>query len=468
MTGLMRPYMSKISAMFKLSDALLICSGYAIASRYVDNQWQDKDSLVVLTTCMLFFVVAQKQQLYRSWRISSVFNEVCSIFSAWLLTLLVLVFFGFIFKQIDYYHHKITLAWLIATPILISAWHVIARQVSHSLRAHNYNSRNVAIVGYSDVAKELAETVNNAHWMGLNFCGYFEDRCGNDNRYVQDDFAQEYIKGNICELVALAKAGKIDMIYITFPFYAKSRIKNVISEFADTTANLYLVQNFESYSLLNGRWDMLGDMPMLSIHESPFNGVDDWIKRIEDILICIPILLVIGIPCLIISLLIKLDSPGPVIFKQKRYGLNGKEFTIWKFRSMNHHKPQSDVLQAKQNDPRTTKLGRFMRRTSIDELPQFLNVLGGSMSIVGPRPHAVEHNKKYRKIVDRYMLRHTVKPGITGWAQANGFRGETETTDKMEKRVEYDLYYIKNWSVLFDLKIIMLTLHACLTQKNIY
>ncbi|GAA0856514.1 undecaprenyl-phosphate glucose phosphotransferase [Aliiglaciecola litoralis] len=468
MSGLMRQHMSKISAIFQFTDTFLIFSGYWLAHWHVGNDWKPKDSLIILLTCTLFLIMAHKQELYRSWRISSLVEEIRNLCSAWLFTLLILVFLGFVFKQLDYYHHKVTIAWLIVTPIMISLWHIIARKLSHILRSQHYNSRNVAIVGYSEMGKRVASTVNNAHWMGLNFCGYFEDRCGRDNRYVRDECSKEYIKGNIDELLEKTKSGAIDMVYITLPLHAEERIRKIIDAFSDCTAGVYLAQNYESYSLLNGHWDMLGEVPVLSIHESPFNGVDEWTKRLEDILLCLPILLVIGLPCLIVAILIKLDSPGPIIFKQKRYGLNGKEFTIWKFRSMAHKTKEDDVPQAKNNDPRTTKLGRFLRKTSIDELPQFLNVLGGSMSIVGPRPHAVVHNTKYRKIVDSYMLRHTVKPGITGWAQINGFRGETETLDKMQKRVEYDLFYIQNWSVLFDFKIIALTIYVCLTKRDAY
>lgn len=469
MNGLLRPHMTKLTAIFQLVDGILIAGCYAIIHSNHRIVWQDKDTLLILISLVVFFVIAKKYGLYRSWRISTVVKESFNICTIWLYSLIILVFLGYLLQQLQYFRPQIIFTWLIATPISLCVWHVFARKVSHFLRIRNFNSRSVAILGYSELSKRLANTVNNATWMGLHFCGYYDDRiCSDGSRLTKDDLEDEFFKGNLDDLVKMARLGDIDIIYITFPIFAEKRIQEIIRAFCDTTANVYLAHDFDSYNILSGRWDMLGEVPILSIHESPFHGVNDWTKRIEDILICIPILMLISIPCLIVAISIKLESPGPVIFKQRRYGLNGKEFSIWKFRSMKHIENETNVPQATKDDPRITKVGRFIRKSSIDELPQFLNVLSGKMSIIGPRPHAVVHNTKYRKIVDRYMLRHTVKPGITGWAQVNGFRGETQTTDKMKKRVEFDLFYIRNWSLLFDLKILFMTFKACIFNKNVY
>jgi len=206
----------------------------------------------------------------------------------------------------------------------------------------------------------------------------------------------------------------------------------------------------------------------MSLHETPFYGVDGWLKRLEDIVVGSLILLVIAIPMLIIALCVKFTSPGPALFRQRRYGLNGEVIDVLKFRSMSVTEDGAEIKQATKDDPRITRLGAFLRRTNLDELPQFLNVVNGSMSIVGPRPHAVAHNELYRKKVRGYMLRHKVKPGITGWAQVNGWRGETDTLEKMEKRVEHDLDYIRNWSLLWDLQIIFMTVFGSGARKNAY
>jgi putative colanic acid biosynthesis UDP-glucose lipid carrier transferase len=237
---------------------------------------------------------------------------------------------------------------------------------------------------------------------------------------------------------------------------------------SDTTASVYIIPNFFMYNLINARWQNVGSIQTLSVYDTPFQGGSEILKRLEDVVMSILILTLIAIPMLIISAAVKLTSPGPVIFKQNRYGLDGKKITIYKFRSMTSMDNGDVVKQATKNDARITPLGAFLRKTSLDELPQFINVLQGSMSIVGPRPHAVAHNEQYRKLVEGYMLRHKVRPGITGLAQVNGLRGETETINKMVKRVEYDLEYIHRWTVWLDIKIILKTIFNGFRNKNAY
>jgi putative colanic acid biosynthesis UDP-glucose lipid carrier transferase len=212
----------------------------------------------------------------------------------------------------------------------------------------------------------------------------------------------------------------------------------------------------------------VGDLPVVSISETPFYGVDGFVKRMEDIILAGSLIMLFAIPMIFIAIGVKLSSPGPLFFKQRRYGLRGDQIEVWKFRTMSVLEDGDKVVQAKKNDPRVTRFGAFLRRTSLDELPQLINVLHGTMSMVGPRPHAVAHNEQYRKQIDRYMLRHKVKPGITGLAQVNGWRGETETLDKMQKRIEFDLAYIQNWSLWLDIKIIFQTMFVVFSDKHAY
>tara|TARA_Y100000588_G_C13922165_1_gene781982 strand:- start:90 stop:845 length:756 start_codon:yes stop_codon:yes gene_type:complete len=249
---------------------------------------------------------------------------------------------------------------------------------------------------------------------------------------------------------------------------AEDRIRHILEKCSDTTANVYIIPDFFIYNLLNARWQSIGNLQALSVYDTPFQGASDVIKRIEDVVFSTLILLFLMIPMGAIALAVKVTSKGPVIFKQKRYGLDGKQILVYKFRSMTTMDNGSSVKQATKNDPRITKLGAFLRRTSLDELPQFINVLQGRMSIVGPRPHAVAHNEQYRKLIKGYMLRHKVRPGITGWAQVNGFRGETDTVEKMLKRVQFDLDYIHRWSVWLDIKIILMTAFHGFSDKNAY
>jgi putative colanic acid biosynthesis UDP-glucose lipid carrier transferase len=269
-------------------------------------------------------------------------------------------------------------------------------------------------------------------------------------------------------LVEDVKKQHIDFVYLALPMRAENRVKDILKKLSDTTASVYIVPDIFTFELLNARLIEMNGIPTISVHEGPYYGINDWIKRMEDLIVGIIITILILPVMLIVAAGIKLTSPGPVIFKQKRYGFNGEEISVWKFRTMTVCEDGPEIPQARKNDPRVTKFGEFLRKLSIDELPQFFNVLQGRMSIVGPRPHAVAHNEYYRTLIPGYMLRHKVKPGITGWAQVNGWRGETEILEKMQKRVEYDLEYIRNWSLWLDLKIIFLTVLRVFSGKNAY
>jgi putative colanic acid biosynthesis UDP-glucose lipid carrier transferase len=301
--------------------------------------------------------------------------------------------------------------------------------------------------------------------MGMHYIGYFDDRAF--ERATEQSSDQKPL-GNFDKLIEDAHRGKIDYVYITLPMNAESRIVKLVEALGDTTASVYLVPNFFIFDLMKAHMTEINGIPLLSLHETPFSGVDGWLKRFEDIVLGTFILLLITLPMLAIALGVKMTSPGPVIFRQRRYGLNGKIVEVWKFRSMNCSEDGETIRQASKCDGRITPFGAFLRRTSLDELPQFINVLQGAMSIVGPRPHAVVHNEQYRKLIRGYMLRHKVRPGITGLAQVNGWRGETDTLEKMQMRVKHDLDYIQNWSVLLDLKIIILTIFKGFSNPNAY
>ncbi|MBN1654321.1 MAG: exopolysaccharide biosynthesis polyprenyl glycosylphosphotransferase [Deltaproteobacteria bacterium] len=253
---------------------------------------------------------------------------------------------------------------------------------------------------------------------------------------------------------------------MALPLKAEPRINELIKRLSDTTASVYLAYEYGGSDALKEQRAMRGKPQLVSIFESPFLGVNGWIKRVEDVVLGSDILIVIAIPMLLIAVTIMLTSKGSVLFRQRRYCLFGKQFEIFKFRTMTTSDEDDCVQQACKNDPRITKFGAFLRRTSLDKLPRFFLVITGVMSIVGPRPHAVAHNEQYRALIQGFMLRHKVKPGITGWAQVNGWRGETGTVEKMRKRVEFDLSYIRNWTFFSDLKIILMTVFAADTRKN--
>jgi putative colanic acid biosynthesis UDP-glucose lipid carrier transferase len=266
----------------------------------------------------------------------------------------------------------------------------------------------------------------------------------------------------------MAQKGRVDLVYITLPLRAEERMQELIDALADTTASVYVVPDIFVFDLLHARWVNLGGIPTVSVFENPFFGVDGWIKRLADLMFGSLLLLLCALPMAIVAVGVKFSSPGPVLFKQRRYGLDGREIAVWKFRTMTVCEDGTDIRQATKDDARVTYFGAFLRRTSLDELPQLVNVLQGRMSIVGPRPHAIVHNEQYRKLIRGYMLRHKVKPGITGWAQVHGWRGETDTLEKMQKRLEYDLEYIRNWSLWLDLKVIFFTVWKGFSGKDVY
>ncbi|HBS3200580.1 TPA: undecaprenyl-phosphate glucose phosphotransferase, partial [Klebsiella pneumoniae] len=274
--------------------------------------------------------------------------------------------------------------------------------------------------------------------------------------------------GNLDALIHEAKDGRIDRVYIALNMKDEAIIKNVISQLTNTTCSVLLIPDIFTFNILQSRTEEINGVPVVPLFDTPLNGINMVFKRLEDIIVASIILFIISPILIVIACAVKFTSPGPVIFRQIRYGMDGKPIKVWKFRSMSVMENDSSVKQATKNDTRVTKVGRFLRSTSLDELPQFFNVLFGQMSVVGPRPHAVAHNEQYRSLIQGYMLRHKVKPGITGLAQINGWRGETDTLEKMEKRIEYDLLYIRGWSIWLDLKIIFLTVFKGFINKSAY
>jgi len=260
----------------------------------------------------------------------------------------------------------------------------------------------------------------------------------------------------------------VETIYITFPMRAEERIRRTLAKLSDSTASVYLVPDFFVFELLHSRWTSISGMPVVSVYENPFNGIDGVVKRAMDVGLASLLLVVAALPMLVIAALVKLSSPGPVFFRQKRYGLDGREIGVWKFRTMQVCEASGQFTQATRNDPRVTQVGAVLRTLSLDELPQLFNVIQGSMSLVGPRPHASTQNEEFRRLIRGYMLRHKVRPGITGLAQVSGWRGETDTLQKMEKRIECDHRYIREWSLWLDLKILFRTVFVVLSRKNAY
>ena len=329
-------------------------------------------------------------------------------------------------------------------------------------------ARNVAIVGTGPHGKRLIEHMTGHRSEAERIVGVFTDlRRDADSISTVAGYP---VLGGIDDLVETARRGSIDQVIVALPCSAEQRILDLMKTLRSLPIDVRLCPDMISFHLADRSVSHVGGVPMLNVFEKPLTGWGLILKGMEDRLLAGLILFLISPLLLVIAALIKLDSRGPVLFRQKRYGFNNEVIEVLKFRSMYTDlcSVDSHVPQATKHDPRVTRVGRFLRRTSLDELPQFMNVLTGNMSIVGPRPHAVAHNEQYAGVIDEYLARHRVKPGITGWAQVNGLRGETETLEKMQQRVRYDLYYIDNWSLLFDLRIIFRTLFVGFSDPNAY
>ncbi|NDV89945.1 undecaprenyl-phosphate glucose phosphotransferase [Alteromonas sp. 345S023] len=452
------------STLYRLTDLSLVTLLY-YSCAMIFGALIDTTSLVfLLVNVICFLIAAEGMELYRSWRGYATFEMLRAAAVTWVLSAFGTLTIGYFFVEEITTPPLVVLVWLATSFVALLAWRFVMRKFLFLIRKSGLNSRRSIVIGATALGSNVATQICENEHLGIRFNGMFDDR---EPSRLNHKF-QNSVLGNIEAAIEMAKRNEVDYIYIALPMSAENRIRSILEQCSDTTANVYVVPNFFMFNLLNARWQTIGNMQTLSVYDTPFQGANDILKRFEDIILSSLILTMISIPMLCIAAAVKMTSRGPVIFKQKRYGLDGKQITIYKFRSMTTQDNGAIVKQATKNDARLTKIGGFLRRTSLDELPQFINVLQGRMSIVGPRPHAVAHNEEYRKIITGYMLRHKVKPGITGWAQVNGLRGETETTNKMVKRVEYDLDYIHQWSLWFDLKIVFMTIFNGFINKNAY
>ena len=391
-------------------------------------------------------------------------NAAVDVLLSWATLLTILALCGYATDSFKLFEERVLVAWGAGTPLLLYAA-AVAGGVWLRREAQQPSARRaVAVVGAGPLGVRVAAALRKQHEFGVDFVGYFEDR--SDDRLPPE--TREKRLGSLAGMRDHVVRHGIKEVYITLPLGSQPRIVQLLASLQDTTASLYFVPDVFGISIVQGRLQDIEGVPVVGLLETPFTGANQLIKRLSDIALASIILVLISPILAAVAIGVKLSSPGPVIFKQKRNGLDGSEITVYKFRSMRTMDNGPVIQQATKGDPRITPFGAFIRKTSLDELPQFINVLQGRMSIVGPRPHAVAHNEQYRRIIKAYMVRHKVKPGITGWAQINGHRGETDTVDKMQARVAFDLEYLSNWSLALDLQIIARTIKLMLFDRNAY
>ena len=465
--GLLKEYSRAISMIIRFMDMIMIMIAGVSAYYFKFGQIPVSNDYLIAIACGVLFspFVFNFFNIYSSIRGKGFISHFINLTQAVAGLVMLLAGFAFFTKSGELYSRAWFGIWMAQALLILILYRCVLLVVLRLMRARGMNERVVVIFGAGELGGKFAHTVSQALWTGFRIVAFIDD-----NAKDKPDMLHHIpVIQTPSDLGSFLANKGVDEIWLALPLRAEMRVKEILYDLRHRNITTRFVLNIFSLDLLNHSITDVAGFPVLNISASPMMGVNRLVKAIEDRVIAALILIVISPLLLLIAIGVKLTSKGPVLFKQQRLGWDGRIIKVYKFRTMHLHEEENNqVTQAKANDARVTWFGRILRRTSLDELPQFINVLQGRMSIVGPRPHALAHNELYKDSIHTYMQRHRVKPGITGWAQVNGWRGETDTLNKMQKRVEYDLYYINNWSLMFDLKIIFLTFFRGFLSRNAY
>jgi len=417
------------------------------------------DAVFMITLLAIMGVTYDQVGIYRQF--GGFFRSASRLAFAWSVSFAITLF---IFIMAQYFDQlpRPALGTIFAISFagqLANRWILMTLRLQATLA--NEDRNNVLLVGGGPMVKYLYDNINNNPWLQEKAIG----RVRAHDESIETEMPVPVL-GARDEILSVVRENRVRTVYIAVSLENSHLVEQLYLDLANENIDIHWVPNIFSLNLINHSVKEMAGLPLLTLSESPLIGNHLMFKAVEDRIIAIISLILLSPIMILTAILIKLDSPGPILFRQARTGWNGKEFNIWKFRSMKMHEEQDgEVKQATKDDDRFTRIGSFIRKTSIDELPQLFNVLSGKMSLVGPRPHAIQHNSDYDQRIRAYMTRHRIKPGITGLAQVNGYRGETDTLDKMKKRVEYDMHYINNWSLWLDLKILVMTIPALLRDE---
>ena len=435
-------------------DFLAVCTGgwaaYYLRFGFDEHTVELPSGERLLVMGVAFFAALFFGKVYRMWPGGSLAAMVGRVSLGWLITWTALVVLMALTKSAEMFSRIWVVAWLFLT--LVSLWvaRVVAFFAMTHMRRAGYHHKSVVLYGDSTMLDTVKARIGRSNWSGFDIVG-------------------TVVQGDGQDIATLDMELRPDEIWIALSMGDQTNLEAVLQALQISVANIRLLPDLRMYQILNHGMSVRVGIPMVDISASPMFGSRKVTKAVLDYTVASIALLLLSPVMLAVALAVKLTSKGPVLFHQKRHGWNGEEITVYKFRSMAMHaEAAGTVTQAKRQDPRVTRVGRFIRKTSLDELPQFINVLQGRMSVVGPRPHALAHNDQYVQQIPRYALRHKVKPGVTGWAQICGYRGETDTIDKMEGRIKHDLFYLENWSIWLDIKIIALTPLAAIENKNVF
>lgn len=421
--------------------------------------------IVLLHFCSaLAFLLFPQFELYGSWRGRPLPDMFVRIAGSWGLMLLIGLFFSFLIHHVGHVSRLWMFYWYASGVALLVAYRSAVYFSLRYLRTKGMNNKRVLIVGYGNTGQEMHRRALQQDWTGYDVKAVYADP-GDADKLLDPLIVRI---NSLQEIHDYVVANQIHEIWITLPLMASSKLQELQYLLRNSLVDIRWVPDILGMQMLSSKMGNFLGLPVVDLNQPISSGMNGVVKDVFDRMFAVVALILLLPLFIVIALLIKYSSPGPIFFKQPRLGLNGKKFNVYKFRTMKLHQEHDTVTQATRNDPRITPIGGFLRRTSLDELPQFINVLFGDMSVVGPRPHALQHNEMYKDLLEMYMLRHRVKPGITGWAQIHGHRGETDTVDKMAKRVQFDLHYIQNWSLWMDVRIIVWTAFRGWTGKNAY
>lgn len=436
--------------------------GLFLALSLLYEMYQEMYLVVALLILLMVLVMFRAIGIYESWRVISFRDEAHQILRGCAAVCVMLLAIGYSLKVSHDFSRRVFFTWTVLWPMLLVAERVAVRALLRRDRRKAGTMRKSVIAGAGEVGGRLVRSLEMNPWLGTLVSGYFDD----EKRQAPTNHP---VLGDLSALPEYVRKHAVDMVYLAVPLTAQQRIDWLLRELADSTASVCLVPDiFFNELILGGSVTYIRNLPIIALRDTPFKGVNVLLKRIEDLVLATILLILVSPIMLASAWAIKLSSRGPIIFKQWRYGLNGQPIMVYKFRTMTVCEDGYSFSQATRGDPRVTWIGAFLRAASLDELPQLINVLQGRMSLVGPRPHPVAMNEEYRRLVPGYMLRHKVKPGITGLAQVNGLRGETDTLDKMRRRIETDLQYLQQWSIFLDLKILGQTIWRNAWKNNAY
>ncbi|WP_031479026.1 undecaprenyl-phosphate glucose phosphotransferase [Maridesulfovibrio frigidus] len=440
----------------RIMDAAL---GVGILLLLYSNFWPEafvgkstEIALLIVAASSCIFINFHMIGVYKDWASSDIVSECNRIVIGVFLVFATMLMLGYFFKVSSIYSRRVILLWIIIWPLFLCAERVFVKKILFRLLLEPRGYKSAVIAGSGPISSSLAKWIKENPWAGVRIEGFFDSTSSVCNGSFP-------CLGALNDLPQFVKDNNIQIVYLTLPMREEILLNRVLRDLEDSTAQVYFFPDMSIFKHLMGA-DIahVAGKTAIVMRSSPFQGLSGFVKRCEDLVLGSLILMLISPVMLAIAIGIKLTSKGPVIFKQWRYGLEGEPFKIYKFRTMKVLEDGYDFIPATEGDLRITSFGLFLRKNSLDELPQFFNVLGGSMSVVGPRPHAVKMNEEYRSHVPGYMLRHISKPGITGLAQINGYKGEIHNDEDMKKRISCDIQYLQNWSFFLDIEIILKTM----------